>query len=110
MFVVHRHQKLNWSKQLDHEVYTLSKILATHQVHTIYNKCDAFNYFVPGLEYYALSSNKSFNYTTSIKNSSRYKASMSDGTDCVIEPQLLADKKWIYHFEDFYVYLLNEKM
>ncbi|MBK9302235.1 MAG: glycosyltransferase family 39 protein [Bacteroidetes bacterium] len=109
VFVVHRHQKLNWSKQLDHEVYTLSKILATHQVHTIYNKCDAFNYFVPGLEYYALSSNKSFNYTTSIKNSSRYKASMNDGTDCVIEPQLLADKKWIYHFEDFYVYLLNEK-
>lgn len=101
------HPKLNWSKQLDKEVYKLAGIFKTNHVKSVYNENSRFSYFVPGIQYYYYKDHKEMSYSTAIKGSTRYSEKQDIHTDCVIKNSPLPSKIPIYDFDSIYVYFVK---
>ncbi len=106
-YSVYNHPKLNWSKQLDKEVYKLADILKRYRVKSVYSENSRFSYYVPGIQYYYYTDKKEIIYTTSIKGSTRYHKEGDINTDCVIKNNILPGKIPIYDFDSIYAYYLR---
>ncbi len=101
-YATHTHTKLNWSKELDRQVYHLSTALLSRASVPIHSTTSKFSYFVPGVQYYHLINKRAFTYTTSEIGSSRY-ANTADAA-CVISDSFSGTKHLIFTYDSMYVY------
>lgn len=102
----HQSKYLNWSKELDHQVFLLSEKLREKKIHSLYNTSSEFNYFVPGLSYYSSLKSYPLQYYTNQPRSSRYNLSMANHTDAiVVQSHDSLPYPVLFRLEDLIVYL-----
>jgi len=92
-YISHKHEYLNWSRQLDTQVKELAYLLMQHQVSTCYANSTGTDLFYdyPAIEYYYKINNRPFTLTVAEQNSLRYKPfTVTDNYDCIINH--LSDK------------------
>lgn len=104
----HHHRFIRWSERLDHEVLSLSSDMMEHHIDRVYNQCNRFAYFVPGIEYYFSLNDRNFNYTTSDSSSTRYvsqKQSKDEYViDCIENLNPSVDSGHLIRTSGFYLY------
>ena len=101
-YITFHHTKLNWSKELDRQVYKLASLLMSKADVSIYSTSSKFNYFVPGVQYYYSSSGRNFKYSTNDTGSSRYR--LNEDAPCIITESYLGSDNLVFSYDSMYVY------
>jgi len=103
----HTHPFLNWSYQLDKQVAVVADKMGKAKIHTVYNDCRSFDYFIPGISYYAYRLHEDIHFASSAPNSTRYQMQDISRFNCVVVDQTVAPPPgffMLYRFDDIVVY------
>ncbi len=106
----HKHDYLNWSKQLDKEVRQLSELYIAHHITEVYNMHTNYYYFVPGIEYYLNVQHQSMSYTTSLQSSKRYEAN-GVSKPCIVADSTFTDTNYflLYRLKKMEVFVQKKR-
>ncbi len=103
----HTHPFLNWSYQLDKQVAIIADKMGKAKIHTVYNDCRSFDYFIPGISYYTHRLYEDIHFASSAPNSTRYQMQDLSRFDCIVVDQMAAPPLGffvLYRFDDIVVY------
>lgn len=106
---VYHHPKMNWSKNLDREAYSMCQLFDRYHIKKVYSTSNTFKYYVPALIYYFSLKNQQFYYTTNDRASARYQENADKETQCLITEAPLSNVEKIYEFDGMYFYIQGKE-